>query len=207
MTASALDWAVAARPLRGEVVSGDQHLVAPFPGGALMAVLDGLGHGPSAAAAARTAIEVLAAVPGEPVVALVNRCHAALGRLRGVVMSLASFDVAARRMSWVGVGNVEGVLIRTLEGLGVVRERLLGWGGIVGQSVATPRSTTLPLAPSDLIIFATDGLHPGFVDAALLEQARRRAPVADIADQLLQRHALERDDALVLVARYQGDAA
>jgi len=54
-----VEWAVGARALEGEPVSGDLHVVTPFPGGVLVAVMDGLGHGTEAAAAAEAAAEIL----------------------------------------------------------------------------------------------------------------------------------------------------
>jgi phosphoserine phosphatase RsbX len=92
--------------------SGDLHVVAPFPGGALVAVIDGLGHGPEAASA-RTAARVLEVQPGDPVRALVERCHEGLRKTRGAVMSPASFDAQTSSITLVGVGNVEGVLLRS----------------------------------------------------------------------------------------------
>jgi len=50
---------VASRPLPGEVVCGDRHLIKPTTDGVLAAVVDGLGHGDEATAAAKTAIAVL----------------------------------------------------------------------------------------------------------------------------------------------------
>src|SRR5436190_12658463 len=80
---------------------------ARFLDGPLAAVMDGLGHGPEAASAARQAAGILEASAGEPVIALVQRCHDGLRRTRGVVMSLASFTVRDSAMAWIGVGNVE----------------------------------------------------------------------------------------------------
>ena len=48
--------------------------------------------------------------PAAPVDELVRRCHEA-ARTRGAVISLASFD-ASGTMTWLGVGNVEGLLVR-----------------------------------------------------------------------------------------------
>jgi hypothetical protein len=52
---SHVDYGVAARPLRGELESGDLHVVIPRPRGAIVAVADGLGHGYEAALAAKVA--------------------------------------------------------------------------------------------------------------------------------------------------------
>src|SRR5439155_3811792 len=92
--------------------SGDHALVAPFPGGVLVALVDGLGHGQPASIAAKAAIEVLSQHPDHPVGELIASCHERLRTTRGAVISLASFDASRGAMTWVGVGNVEGVLVR-----------------------------------------------------------------------------------------------
>src|ERR687888_8854 len=107
-----IDWGVASLALPGEVESGDRHVVKTFPHGALLAALDGLGHGEQAAAAANRAIRVLQTLETESVVSLLKRCHERLQSTRGVVMSLAVFNALDETMTWVGVGNVEGVLLR-----------------------------------------------------------------------------------------------
>src|SRR5262245_55640190 len=101
-----LDWAVAARTISGETVSGDGHVVKFFAHGALVAVVDGAGHGDKAAEATQTALEVLKENPCEPVIALVKRCHIRLNKTRGVVMTVASLNALDNTLTWLGVGNV-----------------------------------------------------------------------------------------------------
>src|SRR5260221_455136 len=85
-----LEWGVAAMALAG-LASGDSSVVQPFPGGVLVAVVDGLGHGPEAAAAAQVAVDILTRHADEELLALVKRCHEGMLPTRGAVMSLASF--------------------------------------------------------------------------------------------------------------------
>ena len=53
-----LEWGTAGRPISGETESGDQYVVHSWPGGALLAVIDGLGHGPGDPLAAKEAVAV-----------------------------------------------------------------------------------------------------------------------------------------------------
>ena len=198
-TALVVDWAVAARTLGGESESGDLHVVAGFPGGALAAAIDGLGHGPEAAQAAAAAAAVLTRDAGAPVARLVDACHAELRKTRGVVMSLASFDRVSGTVAWVGVGDVEAVLLRADPARGS-RESILLRGGVVGYQLPPLRAATLAVWPGDVMIFATDGVRRDFV----AESVNDRDPQA-IADDLLAAYAKGSDDALVLVVRYQGD--
>ncbi len=198
-TSTVIDWDVAACTHGAEAVSGDLHVVAPFPAGVLVAAVDGLGHGPEAADAAAAAAAVLRAAADEPVTSLLARCHAALRRTRGAVLSLASFDARQGTMTWLGVGNVEGVLFRAQPVVRPARESLLLRGGVVGYQLPTLRATVLPVAPDDVLIFATDGVRGAFTTCAPVG----RAP-GDVADEILRQHAKSTDDALVLVVRYLG---
>src|SRR4029450_6018651 len=86
------DWSVASRPVAGESVSGDLHLVKPFGGGTLLAVVDGMWHGRGRAFGAERAVGLLDHFAREPLIALVNRCHQALQPTRGVAMTLAAVN-------------------------------------------------------------------------------------------------------------------
>jgi serine/threonine protein phosphatase PrpC len=194
-----IEWGVAAQPLEGEAESGDLHVVQPFPEGVLVAAVDGLGHGPEAAAAARSAVATLAEYAREPVISLVKRCHERLIRTRGVVMSLASFNALDNTMTWLGVGNVEGLLLRADAAASPPRENVLLRGGVVGYQLPALRASILPVTRGDVLILATDGIRGGFVEDVTLND-----PPQQIAEQILARRATGMDDALVLVARYLG---
>lgn len=193
-----LEWAVATRTLPGETESGDLSLVKPIASGVLVAVVDGLGHGADAAAAARAAVEAIGRHAQESPSAVFERCHRALHGTRGVVMSVAAFGRAERSMTWLGVGNVEGVLLPA-DGIGRARGALLTRGGIVGSEMPRLQPHTLPVAPGDLLILATDGIREGFADALAVD-----ATPQQLADHILASHSKGTDDALVLVARYRG---
>ena len=189
-----IEWGVAARALPGEAASGDLHLVKPFEGGVLLAAIDGLGHGGEAVAASETAAAVLEQDAGAELEALIRRCHAALLRTRGAVMTLAALHWAESRLTWLGVGNVEAVLLRASQ---PARTRVVLRNGIVGYHLPELRPANLPIAPNDVLVFATDGLRNGFSEGL----ARSAAP-QQMADLILERYFKGTDDALVLVARY-----
>jgi len=192
-----VDWASAGAALA--TPSGDLAIVARHAGGVLVAVIDGLGHGPEAARAARAAGDILEAHAGAPVVELVERCHAGLRKLRGAVMSLATFDAGAPSMTWLGVGNVAGELRRAARPAQLRHEALLGRGGVVGYQLPPLRAMTHPVAVGDLLILASDGIRGGFAAAVELDHS----PQA-IADTIFAGYAKGSDDSLVVVARYRG---
>jgi len=195
-----LEWGVAALAKPGEDVSGDMYLVESFRKGALVAVVDGLGHGSEAALAARNAIDTLKEYPSEPVIPLLNRCHENLRTTRGVVLSMAAFNAVDGTMTWLGVGNVEGVLFRDDVDEKTSYESLLLRRGVVGGRLPPLHAGILPVARGDTIIFVTDGIRSGFESTLNL-----RGSPKQIADQILGQHNMGTDDALVLVARYIGN--
>jgi hypothetical protein len=196
---SVLDWSVASLALQGERVCGDQHVVQPFPNGVLAAVVDGVGHGAEAAAASQAAIATLKAHAHESVLSLLKRCHDNLRQTRGVVLTLASFQLFDGTITWTGVGNVEGVLLRADAGEGPVCEYVLQHGGVVGLQLPPLRGLVLPVFLGDTLILATDGIRGGFAERVALEDSPRQ-----IADRILRQEVKGTDDALVLVARYLG---
>ena len=202
MSEGSLEWSVAARTLDNGMYSGDHAVVKLFSGGVLAAVLDGLGHGQEAAHAAKLAAAELERHASEPPVALLRRCHTALRGTRGVVMSLASLDTRAHTLSWLGVGNVEAVLVRAQPARGPSREHVMLRGGVVGHDLPPLQVFTIPVAPGDCLTFATDGVRTDFITAVVAGGP----PPARQATDLLSRYAKETDDALVLVARYTGQA-
>src|SRR5256885_3512383 len=106
-----IEWGVASLALPGEAESGDRHLVKPVGTGVLVAVVDGLGHGAEAAAAAQAAVAALERHATESPVPLIEPCHRALQGTRGVVMSVAGLGRPDRSMTWLGGGDVEGLLV------------------------------------------------------------------------------------------------
>lgn len=194
-----LEWGLATLALPGHVESGDRYVVQPFPNGVLVAAVDGLGHGEEAAAAAKLAVSVLERHPREPVIALLRRCHEALRGTRGVAMSLASLRVPDGVLTWLGVGNVEGLLLRAAAHSDRRHEALLLRGGMVGHQLPPLQAAVLPVMRGDMLVFATDGIREGFTERLPLSD-----PPQELADQILARHVKGTDDALVLVARYVG---
>jgi phosphoserine phosphatase RsbX len=199
--ATLLDWGVAAVALPGEAESGDLHLVRPVADGVLVAVVDGLGHGVEAATAARLAVAAIARHAHESPLSLFERCHQALKGTRGVVMSLALIRRADGSLTWLGVGNVEGMLVRADGGGHTPRARraLMTRGGIVGSELPNLKPEVLSLAIGDTLILATDGIREGFAEGLPADTTPQRQ-----ADHILAQHRKGTDDALVLVARYRG---
>lgn len=199
MRTSALEWGVAAATIPGETESGDSYVVEAFDQGVLVAVIDGLGHGVPAAEAARAAASLICKNAGESVIKLVQQCDRQLLGTRGVVMSLASIDTSNERVTWVGVGNVDGFLFRADLSHESTSQYLHASPGVVGARLPTLRAAVVPIAQGDTLILVTDGIRGGFNEGLSLKFSPQR-----IADSILAQHRLQTDDALVLVARLEG---
>lgn len=194
-----IEWGAATFTLLGQTETGDRYVVTPFGPGTLVAAIDGLGHGDEAASAARLAASILALSPHESMITLVRRCHDQLRRTRGVVMSLASFNALDETMTWLGVGNVEGRLLRANRDSGPPCEFLLLRGGVIGGELPSLDATVIPVVPGDTLVFATDGVALPSIPQVL---PRERAQAA--AEHILAKQKKETDDALVVVARWVG---
>jgi hypothetical protein len=199
MTTRIIEWASAAFTLPGQSECGDRHVVTPTVDGALVAVVDGLGHGHEAAIAAERAVAIIEGhVDSESLISLVQRCHTNLRGTRGAVMSLAMFN-GGRTMTWMGIGNVEGRLLRKRGGVAGWHEALLLRAGIVGERLPPLRPSKIPLARRDILILATDGVDRNFTEGIETDMEPQQ-----IAQEILARHSKGTDDALAFVARYVG---
>lgn len=201
--AAFLEWAVAGRPMAGEDVSGDLATVQTIGSRCVVAVIDGLGHGPHAAAAAELALEAIEQNRAEPLEALVLLTHEKLSASRGAAATVAIIDGERGQMEWVGVGNVNGLLIRAD---GSARPRNHGvflCRGVLGYKLPSLHiSDPVPLASGDVIVIATDGVRGDLTTLVV-----PGAPVGRAAETMLTRCASEDDDALVFVGRYRSPAA
>ena len=189
--------AFATQPLPGQQESGDLCLIKRVGAGTLIAVVDGLGHGQEAASAAHAAVGALDRYSREPLTDLVRRCHEALVGLRGVVLGLGYLDPQAATLTWLGVGNVGGILLRADSGSKPARITLVPSAGFIGAEQAHPTTRSVPLALGDTVFLFSDGVRDGFADSVMLAKTPQ-----EIADHVIARHMKGNDDALILVARY-----
>ena len=194
-----LEWATATRVRPGERVAGDLAVLAPAPAGAIIAAVDGLGHGPAALRAARVAVREASRGAQPDIAALTRRCHRALRYTRGAALSVGLVAGAGRSLTWLGVGNVEGRLVRATPGGRTAQESLGLAPGLPGRDLPELSPKTLPLDRGDLLIFATDGVAQCFADGLDVSGS-----AAEIAERIMTRHWKADDDALSVVLRYLG---
>ena len=192
-----LEVGVAGAAIAGETRSGDLAVFAPYDRGGLAVVIDGLGHGDGAADASAIAEKVILAHASDPAPELLKRCHEALRKSRGVVLTAAWFDLEAMELSWAGVGNVEARLVRGAAAFGDRHDSALVLGGVVGYNLPPVRPARTELRPGDAVAFATDGIEADYSNS--LTPA---LPAQRLAERILSRHSRNTDDALAAVVRY-----
>jgi hypothetical protein len=75
-------------------------------------------------------------------------------------------------------------------------------GGVAGKQLPAAGVSSTRMVRGDMVVVATDGVHSSFAD-----DIRRIEPAQQLAERLLARYGTGRDDALVVVACIQRDAA
>ena len=186
--------ASASLPKEGESLSGDRVVVRRFAEGALVAVVDVLGHGPKASEVAELATHYLDRVDSPPrfgASRIIDGLHGALKGTRGAAAMVCV--VQGESIEGCGVGNVE------LRAVGVVMPVVLT-PGILGAKVREYRAFSGRLSPGAHLFLFSDGIsrHSPFHKLARL--GVERACQTLIADH---RHA--HDDASAVVLAYEAE--
>ncbi len=187
-----MEIAVAQRPAVNESVCGDATEVVR-EGETLIAVADGLGHGPDAAEAAQAFCRYVRENPSLGLEDIIMGASQEISRTRGVACALVRIDAAERLMTFVGVGNIE------VQAVSVADIHPICLPGIVGQRVRKLQSFEYELHPGDLIVVYSDGISSRFD----LRQMRH-ADVQALADAVLVEHGKDHDDATCVVIRIAG---
>jgi anti-sigma regulatory factor (Ser/Thr protein kinase) len=187
-------------PLAGEDVCGDAFEVCCHPGGAIVAMADGLGHGPDAALASEAAVELVLTRPNHTPGEIMHLAHEALRGTRGAAMAVASIDFDQERLTFSGIGNIAGSVFQAGP-----RRHLMSHNGIVGSNLRKVQEFVHPWQPGALMIMHSDGIGTRW-DLSAYPALERRHPTL-IAAVLYRDFARVRDDATILVVRqHQEDA-
>lgn len=184
-------------PVAGEHECGDIWGWRAAGEGTAFMVADGLGHGPEAAVAARTALSVFEGLEKPTPLRLVDYWHGALRATRGAALAVVFFEPAAdggTLLRFAGVGNISA----GMHAPGQTRQ-FASQAGIVGHNVRKPGETTMAWAQDALLIMHSDGMATHWSLDKYPGLAARHAGI--IAAVLYRDLARGRDDVTVLVAR------
>jgi anti-sigma regulatory factor (Ser/Thr protein kinase) len=180
-------------PVRGEEVPGDGWRIASREGLWAAIVLDGLGHGPLAAAASTPGLESFAQAPFDTPQIVLERVHGRLSGTRGAAGACVQRSPQGQ-LSFAGVGNISGRSFGSASGTSSVG--LPSHNGTLGLQVRRIQQFEYE-AKGGLIVLHSDGLTARW-DLDQYEGLRYRHP-AVIAGVLYREHRRERDDATVVV--------
>ena len=186
LTSEHLEVGVVCLPKSGESVCGDAWTIVPTAHGPLVCVVDGLGHGPGAAAAARAAIAAVEqnAEREHRVERLMGAMHLALRPTRGAAAAVALLQPDAALCSFCGVGNISAVLLSQGQSRSMVSH-----SGILGHQTRKIQELNYPLVDGALCILHSDGLatrwrlddypglegsHPSLIAGVLYRDFSRR---------------------------------
>jgi anti-sigma regulatory factor (Ser/Thr protein kinase) len=196
--AAGLEFGVVTLPLAGEEVCGDAWAVdeGDGTGVVLVLVVDGLGHGPQAAEAAREAVRAFSERSSPDPAEIIRRAHDALRSTRGAAMAVARVDLGGRQVRFAGVGNIAGQILSPAEDRSLT---MMSHNGTVGHTLRKVQEFSYPWADGALLVMHSDGLtarRQPERTAGLL--ARHPSLIAGVLYRDCKRG---RDDATVLVAR------
>jgi hypothetical protein len=170
-----LECAYFTRPCLGERVNGDGVLLERRGDQALLALLDGLGHGRAAhevsVAAVRHLRESWPSDAAEAMRDLNDRLTGSIGAAAGVAL----LQVNTRRLSFVGVGNT------------------------VARLMATLREQSVSLGNGDLVLFYTDGVRDRFKLDEYPQMSYE--PAKTVAQTVVERFGRSHDDATCIALR------
>jgi anti-sigma regulatory factor (Ser/Thr protein kinase) len=189
-----LAWGCVSEAAPGEQMCGDGWRLSTDGDRLTLMVVDGLGHGPLAAAASEEAGKLFdrgtaAAGPG----AFIEAAHAALSRTRGAALAIASLDVAAGKLIYAGVGNIAGTLLSGPD----ASRGLFSHNGTVGHLVRKVQEFEYPWTSASVLVMHSDGLQTRW-DLSKYPGLIRRHP-AVIAGVLYRDFKRGRDDVTVVV--------
>lgn len=188
-----IDCAFFIRPCRGERVSGDAAVIEEREGFVFAALIDALGHGPSAHRVAVRGADYLRKSWTSDVLATLHGLHDALSGTAGAAAGLCMLEVATSTVRYAGVGNT------VIRNFGPREARLYSAAGTLGHQMRTPKEQRLTVARGDVLMLYSDGVKERFEleDYPQLRYQKSRT----IAKTVVERFGKDHDDAGCVVLR------
>ena len=185
---------VAQRPCVGETICGDGYITMVLGDGALVTVVDGLGHGPKAGEAADAFNKTVEENVDLAVQPMMEEAHRALAGTRGAAAAILRIDPSIGRVHFTGVGNIE------MHAESEVKMQPVCVPGIVGHRVRKMLAFEFDLPSAATIALCSDGISSRlhFNEYAHLEPQ-------EIADMIMEQHGKFHDDATCVVVRYASE--
>jgi anti-sigma regulatory factor (Ser/Thr protein kinase) len=184
--------------LAGEEICGDGWCVEQRADSAVLAIADGLGHGPDAAQAARATLSALSEGGSVEPAMLLEMANERARPTRGAAMAITTLEFASQVMRYVSAGNIACSVHSDGK-----RKSLLSMNGIVGHRMQKIREISETLPANGVVIMHSDGIgtqwdlqnypglatrHPALIAAVLYRDFVRRSDDATVV--VVRRSAL-----------------
>lgn len=178
-----------------EIVCGDGYRVKRSDSHIQIMFGDGLGHGQYAKEAIDTAGDFFMHCHDRDPVEIIRQMHDAVRKTRGLVVSIASFEILANQWRLCGVGNIFTKMYS-----GIVSKAYMAYNGAVGLTIPnTMKCSVIPIEKNQNLIMCSDGLRTRWELSKY--PAILRSDGLIIAAALFKDFSRGTDDASVLVAK------
>ncbi|PJJ79675.1 SpoIIE family protein phosphatase [Mucilaginibacter auburnensis] len=179
----------------GETTSGDGHYVKATDGMIKLLVADGLGHGPEANLAVNEAVKSFKSCPYNSPADIIRYIHRDIRKTRGIVGTVAIFDMNAKAVRIAGVGNISS----RLSG-GVNNKTLLAYNGIIGHNIPTTMNDHLMhFADYQQLVLCSDGIKSRW--ETIKHAGINRCDNTILAAAIYKDFSRQTDDMSVIIAR------
>ncbi|MFC1850205.1 SpoIIE family protein phosphatase [candidate division CSSED10-310 bacterium] len=185
-----LDIGSSKRPARGERICGDDFVIFSNHEETIIALADGLGHGPKAAEAAQAFCHYVEECQIHSLEEIIAGAHAHIRSTRGTVAGIVRINANLKQIEFSGVGNIELKCIS--------QEPIcpVSMPGIIGHRLHKTKLFSYKVNVGDLFILFSDGISSKFE----LEKYSH-FNVQQIADAVLQDYEKYYDDRTCIVIR------
>jgi len=161
----------------------------------VLCMVDGLGHGEFAEAAAKAALTYVAQHLDESLEAIFAGCDLALRFTRGAVMGIALIEPQTRTLTYAAVGNIRLAILGAHDsGSNGQHLSLANSQGIVGAGFRHLRPKSRSLSPDDLVVLFTDGIP----ESAPLTYSDK-SDLQDLAREIVNTWGRINDDVAVMI--------
>ncbi|OOQ61530.1 SpoIIE family protein phosphatase [Mucilaginibacter pedocola] len=184
---------VVAKP--GEKASGDGYYLKATEDHIKVMLADGLGHGVEANLAVNEAVKAFKQCPSNSPVEIIRYIHPAVRKTRGLVATIAVFDLKASLITLAGVGNISSKLSGPLQS-----KTSLAYNGIIGHNIPnTMNDQRMKMEEYQQLTMCSDGIRSRWESGK--QASLLRCDIILQAAAIYKDHARRTDDMSVLIAK------
>ncbi len=186
------------KPHMKETIAGDYGTFIHDRESITVVLADGLGHGPEAAVASQTAVEIAFTHSKLSLVEMIQIMHKKLMKLRGAAISLARINPNEKQIEWLGIGNVAGGLVTKSHDK--ERRTLLftNYSGTVGVQLRAFQLIQYKYQTGDWLVLVSDGFRKGWVDNI---SKMANMDIRNVGHKMIRKYTRPGDDASILIGR------